>query len=205
MLKTIKTIPLDGGRLCFDFINTVHSWKTEDRTDFFTNHDDFLVWCRRLSLTTPTKRALSKNRDRSDFNTALEKIIRVRKVLYQLFSSIAEGATPGREVEAAFNGYLADALKRIRIRVSAGKLSILIDEEDDPLLAPLFHILKSCYDVLTLDEIGRIKQCSNCGWIFYDSTRNNRRRWCNPLTCGSMDKSKRYYWRTRAQSGDHSH
>jgi predicted RNA-binding Zn ribbon-like protein len=199
MQKTIETIPLDGGRLCFDLVNTVHSWKTEDPTDFFLEYDDFLVWCRRLSLRVPSKRTLSKYHDKRDFATALAKIIQVREVLYHMFSSIANGSVPGEAVTAAFNKYLAEALEKIRIQFSPGKASVVIDDEKDALLGPLFHILKSCYDVLTLDDIGRIKQCSTCGWIFYDSTRNNRRRWCNPLTCGSMDKSKRYYWRTKGR------
>jgi predicted RNA-binding Zn ribbon-like protein len=194
MLKTVETIPLDGGRLCFDFINTVHSWKTEDRSDFLQDYQDFLAWCRRLSVPVPSRAARPKERENS-----LARVIKVREILYKVFASIAQHSKPDATVEKAFSKYLSSALASIRPEFQSGKVSVVIDAEKDPLITPLFHVLKSCYDVITMDEIKRIRQCPSCGWIFYDSTKNNRRQWCNPLTCGSMDKSKRYYWRKKAQ------
>ena len=201
MLKTIETIPLDGGRLCFDFINTVHSWNTEERVDFLQDYGDFLAWCQRLSVPIPPKIARSREQVTGGPGTALTRIIKVRDILYKTFASIAQHSNPDEQVEKALNKYLGSALASIRLQFRSGKVSVILDAEKDPPISPLLHVLKSCYDVMTMDDIERIKQCPNCGWIFYDSTKNNRRQWCNPLTCGSMDKSKRYYWRKKAQDG----
>jgi predicted RNA-binding Zn ribbon-like protein len=197
MVKTIETIPLDGGRLCFDFINTVYSWKTEERPDFFHDYRDFLAWCQRLSVPAPAKTARSRERNAGESGTALGRVLKLRDILYKVFSSIAQNSSPDEHTEKAFNKYLSSALASMRLQLRTGKASVVIDAGKDPLNLPLFHVLKSCYDAITMDESGRIKQCPSCGWIFYDSTKNNGRQWCNPLTCGSMDKSKRYYWRKK--------
>jgi predicted RNA-binding Zn ribbon-like protein len=198
MLKTIETIPLDGGRLCFDFINTVHSWKTEERFDLLRDYKDFLAWCRRLSVPVPSKTARSGERTTKESTAALARTVKIRDILYKVFSAIVQNSKLDEHTEKAFSKYLSSALASIRLQFQPGSVSVVIDSEKDPFIAPLFHVLKSCYDVLTLDDLKRIKQCPNCGWTFYDSTKNNRRQWCNPLTCGSMDKSKRYYWRKKA-------
>ncbi|WP_344746998.1 CGNR zinc finger domain-containing protein [Streptosporangium vulgare] len=35
--------------------------------------------------------------------------------------------------------------------------------------------------------------CPSCYWLFLDTSKNGRRRWCSMTTCGSRDKARRYY------------
>ena len=34
--------------------------------------------------------------------------------------------------------------------------------------------------------------CDLCGWLFIDSSRGRRRRWCSMKTCGNQAKAARY-------------
>ena len=182
MLKTIETIPLDGGRLCFDFINTVHSWNTEERVDFLQDYGDFLAWCHRLSVPIPPKITRSRERETGGTGTALTRIIKVRDILYKTFASIAQHSKPDEQVEKAFNKYLSSALASIRLQFQSGKVSVILDAEKDPPIGPLLHVLKSCYDVITMDDIKRTSNnAPTAAGSFYDSTKNNRRQWCNPF------------------------
>ena len=58
----------------------------------------------------------------------------------------------------------------------------------------------SAADLLTATDQDRIKQCpgERCGWVFYDTTRNRSRRWCEDSQCGNRARAKRYYERHRA-------
>lgn len=53
-------------------------------------------------------------------------------------------------------------------------------------------------------QLQRLRTCGDCGWAFYDSSRNNRRRWCamDPAPggrgCGSAAKSRSYRARRQA-------
>ena len=50
----------------------------------------------------------------------------------------------------------------------------------------------------------RLRACPDCGWAFYDSSRNGRRTWCSMTAgpgargCGSIAKTRAYRARRRA-------
>ena len=53
-------------------------------------------------------------------------------------------------------------------------------------------------------QLPRLRVCDDCGWAFYDSSRNNRRRWCamEPAGsagrgCGGAAKARQYRDRHR--------
>ena len=49
--------------------------------------------------------------------------------------------------------------------------------------------------VITLLRDGptdRIKACPACGFVFIDTTKNRRRRWCSMDDCGKEEKIRRY-------------
>ncbi|WP_369324024.1 CGNR zinc finger domain-containing protein [Rhodanobacter denitrificans] len=40
-----------------------------------------------------------------------------------------------------------------------------------------------------------LRRCANtrsCGWLFLDTSKNQRRRWCAMETCGTAEKMQRY-------------
>jgi predicted RNA-binding Zn ribbon-like protein len=45
----------------------------------------------------------------------------------------------------------------------------------------------------------RLKVCPghDCGWAFYDSSRNRTGRWCSMSVCGGREKAKAHYRRQR--------
>lgn len=38
----------------------------------------------------------------------------------------------------------------------------------------------------------RVRACERCGWLFLDSSRGGRRRWCSMSTCGNREKASRH-------------
>jgi predicted RNA-binding Zn ribbon-like protein len=53
----------------------------------------------------------------------------------------------------------------------------------------------------------RLRACPDCRWVFYDTSRNNRRTWCAMTAtdggrgCGSIAKTRNYRQRRRSASG----
>ncbi|NMB90574.1 MAG: hypothetical protein GYA17_19605 [Chloroflexi bacterium] len=65
-------------------------------------------------------------------------------------------------------------------------------------------VAQSAAELLTSPESDRVRQCAaedGCGWLFYDTSRNRSRRWCDMGTCGNKAKAQRHYRRMRA-AGD---
>jgi predicted RNA-binding Zn ribbon-like protein len=46
----------------------------------------------------------------------------------------------------------------------------------------------------------RLKACPgrDCGWVFYDHSRNQSARWCSMKVCGDREKARAYYQRRTA-------
>jgi predicted RNA-binding Zn ribbon-like protein len=49
----------------------------------------------------------------------------------------------------------------------------------------------------------RLKVCpgTDCGWVFYDHSRNQAGRWCSMSVCGGRSKARTHYRRRRAGVG----
>ena len=56
---------------------------------------------------------------------------------------------------------------------------------------------------LTDGTWSRLRACPDCQWVFYDTSRNNRRTWCSMTAsdgargCGSIAKTRTYRQRRR--------
>lgn len=54
-------------------------------------------------------------------------------------------------------------------------------------------VVESAMDLLRQGPLDRIGECPSCGWLFVDTSRNGRRRWCSMAMCGNRVKSARHY------------
>jgi len=67
--------------------------------------------------------------------------------------------------------------------------------DDDPFLTTILHAAMA---LAFSPDRSRVRICGNCGWLFFDSTRNANKRWCTQ-TCSSRTKARRHYARKRTQ------
>ena len=70
---------------------------------------------------------------------------------------------------------------------------------DAPLAAALGPVALAAVSLVAERDPVRIKECGGvaCGWLFYDETKNNRRRWCEMEVCGNRAKQRRRAARKR--------
>jgi predicted RNA-binding Zn ribbon-like protein len=71
-----------------------------------------------------------------------------------------------------------------------------VDETFDAVLWP---IIDSAGELLLSEELGKVKECPGCGWLFLDTSKNQSRRWCSMNTCGARDKMRRYLKRRQGK------
>jgi len=68
--------------------------------------------------------------------------------------------------------------------------SATLTKGDDPFLRTILH---EAMALAFSSDKSRIRTCGNCGWLFFDKTRNANKRWCTS-TCLSRTKARRYYY-----------
>ena len=109
---------------------------------------------------------------------ALRRAHAVRAGLHEL---IVTGRA-GEALEAA-----ADRA-RLTLDLQAGELRARASGVD----GALGTILAAVYDALRDGSWERFKACRNCGWAFWDESRNRSAAWCSMQLCGNRLKVRRH-------------
>ena len=199
-MRSIANLQLDGGCTVFDFTNTISNRNDPDYFDYLTKYDDFIQWIDKLGLLPREKiRAIatfSKDHSRKS-GDVLRQVVEAREVIFKLFSSLAQHQKADKEALDAFNSFLSEALSNMRVDIGRTVATSFIVSEKTILKEPLYRLLKNAFDILSTQSFERIKECPTCRWLFLDTTKNGKRRWCNMQVCGSNDKARRYYHRKK--------
>ncbi len=204
-LREAGTLELIGGRLCLDFANTVSTRVGSLCREYLTCYGDLVDWSRHAGIL--------KDRQVKRFKTeagrhpvrahrVLHAAIQIRETIYRIFSSIAHQKKPSASDMALLNSALSKSLRRTQILPKRQGFEWGWRYADHTLDDMLWPIVRSAADLLTSPEIIRIRQCARpkrCDWLFIDATKNQSRRWCSMMLCGSLDKARRYYYRNRSR------
>ena len=72
----------------------------------------------------------------------------------------------------------------------------------DPIDDALARLSEALVTELTAGHPERIRICDNhtCRWVFYDTSRTGRRRWCDMATCGNRAKAARHRAKVAARN-----
>jgi predicted RNA-binding Zn ribbon-like protein len=129
--------------------------------------------------------------------TELRRLKDLRSRLQRIVRSAMDGKAPADEDLDVLARDAADAAREAELRMSGGRLERVIPVDKAGVATLRWRIVEAAIALLASDELTRVGACPTCGWFFLDTTRNRSRRWCSMAMCGSVSKSRRYYWRTR--------
>ncbi|GAB3901413.1 CGNR zinc finger domain-containing protein [Larkinella knui] len=199
-VSTITEMDLAGGAACLDFVNTALEF--DEPVERLHTYQDLLRLIRRLSLLDENTLAALTHRAEADPGQAervLQKARQVRQAMLPVFAALAKGEPEQltAPVLEAFNEAVNEALdKRVFLR-QADQLALSWAHPQTDLLQAVWVFSLSAYELLTNQDQKLIKQCGACAWLFLDTTKNHRRKWCDMQTCGTSVKGRRYYQRKK--------
>ncbi len=203
--RNIGTLTVVGGALCCDFINTVYAWRGENLHEYLGTYADFIAWCRKLTIgdgTVLTQLHQKGMQEPDAAEAALRQIKKIRLLLYTFISAVAaKDSTEVTKLLPSINTLLHKASAHLAISLDNDDFALALQKEPDDLLSPLWMVVQSLQDMLLTTDRKRIKECPRCGWVFVDTTKNGRRRWCEPEECGTADKMQRYHAKKKAADG----
>jgi predicted RNA-binding Zn ribbon-like protein len=119
----------------------------------------------------------------------------------KVFAAMAAGDEPDAEGIDLLIRSLAAAMPNLRLRPAERCCEWEWAATTDSLDRMLWPIVRSAADLVTSEEVGRVRECASetCAWLFLDGSRNQRRKWCDMATCGNRAKARNYYRRQRAE------
>lgn len=196
-----EDIDLIGGKLCLDFSNSADWHASENPQENLNTYNDLVRWSLRAGILSEgdvQKLIRRAERKPSESEKVLRRAIELREAIYRIFSSVAAGSLPKKDDLSVLSRNLSKTMSQSRIiPLKNGFLWDTRGDKDslDWILNP---IVRSAADLLTSDELKRVKECADdrgCGWLFLDSSRNRSRRWCDMKDCGNRAKARRFYKR----------
>ena len=130
----------------------------------------------------------------------LARVHAVRAALREVADSVAEQRAPRIGALDTVNRAL-HARQVIELLPAPDGVAVDHRHVGDPIDDALARLADPLVVELTAGHPERIRICDNdrCRWVFYDTSRTGRRRWCDMTTCGNRAKAARH--RARAKVG----
>jgi predicted RNA-binding Zn ribbon-like protein len=202
---------LIAGRLCLNFVNAVGGRSSQSdkparqdygqiRADKLREYSDLVVWSEHAGvLTAAEARTLLREGEQRipEASEVFTRALRLREAMYHIFKSLLAGWKIQATDINVINQELAIAQNHDHLIFAEGRFRKTLDDNRDALDRMLWVITQSATELLISDELPRVKQCGGqeCGWLFFDTSRNRSRQWCDMQDCGNLAKVRRF--RTR--------
>jgi predicted RNA-binding Zn ribbon-like protein len=192
-----------GGEASLDFLNTVTGRDAKPR-DWLDSYARLLEWAAGAKLLPPKSlHALAQRaeRDPGAAERALAKAKRLREALFEIASGIAARRTPSPEALERLREHWLAGAESHDFAVERGRVAAVLDPHADGLDLVASMVAWRFVGQVLPHPRGRLKICSgpDCSWLFLDTSKAGRRRWCDMAVCGNAAKSRRHYARARAR------
>jgi len=197
-----SSLTLVGGELAFDFANTSSGRGWPSFQEHLQRPRDVVDWARHARVLPPADAEALIARLALEPALAaelLERALELREAVYRIARELgARHAPPKPEVDR-LSAIYADCIKRAHLAPDESRFAWSWTPAESPVEAVLGPIALSALTTLAQADLTRVKQCQGekCGWVFFDTTKNKSRRWCEMEVCGNRAKQRRHVARAR--------
>lgn len=193
---TFAAHDLVGGHLAVDFVNTVTARDTTP-SDWVDDYNALLRWA---ALTGAfTKKDLLRltalaAEEPGHAATALRRARNLREALCDVLYALIDGRPPAAEALAMLDEARVASVRAAKLAHSEGRLVPQWSVERSGLDLVAHVVTARAVALLEAPQLDRLRLCDghDCGWVFIDTSKNGKRRWCDMATCGNSAKARRY-------------
>ena len=191
---------LIGNALCLNFANTLYGHGATPVHEYLSSYTDLLVWSARRAEVIGEDEAEQvlnvAERRPKEAQAVFKRAIALRETIHRVFAALAHETEPTKRDMFALNQARAQALAHSR--VERAHHGFVVEWDDASALERmLWPIALAAAELLTSNDLARVRQCSGCDWLFLDTSRNHMRRWCQMQACGNRAKVRRFLLRQR--------
>jgi len=183
-----------GNHFIVDFVNTRKNVKKE-RTELLNGLSDLMRWLEftgKQKVVSGSIDSLQPARQKEIFQV----ILSFRSRLEHAFEQIVHGQIPASFIEE-LNQELAEYSGHYQLELQDSSVA-LVRHYTISQLPALF--LEEAAAFLASFKSPNLKKCENttCILYFYDTSRNQKRRWCSMEKCGNRVKVNQHYHRKKS-------
>jgi predicted RNA-binding Zn ribbon-like protein len=129
----------------------------------------------------------------------LSEAIALREAIHDIGAALGRRKKPPAASLANLSAVHARCLAKAALTSGVLSCRWRWSVREAPVEAALGPIALAAVQLFTEGDFHRIRECGGhaCGWLFYDRSKNNRRRWCEMEVCGNRAKQRRLAARRR--------
>ena len=194
--RSFKATDLCAGHLAIDFLNTAAGLNRDPR-DWLDGYTRLVEWAELAGICDPDRQQellAASAQHPSAGDEALARIRVLRAALYELVSTWSAGARPSADAIAELQRWSRRGGRALSLHwLDRGTLGTSIASCGLDVIG--VEVALAATELLSQPAGGRIGVCAgyNCGWMFLDTSKSRRRRWCDMRTCGNAAKASRHY------------
>ena len=197
-----QSADLVAGHVVLDLLNTVTARDTTPH-DWLATPASLLQWAgisghfdsghlARLQRLAGAQPAAAR--------AALRRCRRLREALHSVFSALQQGRAVDAQALQTLERQRRTTLARCTLAATAQGVVARPTVEQSGLDFVVDVLLVDALPLLAAPPLDRLRTCdgTGCGWMFIDSSKAGRRRWCDMATCGTSHKLARLQQRKAA-------
>ena len=193
---------LMGGPVCLDFVNTLDDRFSGEPKELLKNYLDLARFAEDTGIVDPMEVDRLFELSQATPQAAqrvLAAAIQLREAMYAVFWAVVSKKAVPAAALFTLNQYVQVAAQHARLIPGNGRFEWGFEEVRGNFEAPLWAIARSAAALLASDELRFLRACASktCLWLFLDTSKNHRRRWCDMTKCGNRAKFRRFYARQR--------
>ncbi len=188
--------------LALDFCNTASGRGGPEARDHLQAPIHVVDWAAHAGVLTAEARGAVMARLDDIGPELLAQATAARDCIHRCGMALAAGRDPdGPDLDLLGRLHVAN-LAAARLAQMEGGYGWDWSAAEAPIQAVLGPIVMSALLLLTRKDLSRVKECPghHCGWLFFDTTKNRTRRWCEMSVCGNRAKQTRHFRRRKAES-----
>ncbi len=183
-LDFVNTDELDGGK----WVDTLPTLR------------DAAAWLIERGLLYPEEAGPLGRLDEARQQAMLERLRDARAAIRAVVASLVTG-DPAADSAVATVNKLLRARTAVELADADGAIVARHRHVGDAFDGALAGLVEPLVDAVASGDTGRFRVCANdgCLWVFEDTSRTGRRRWCSMASCGNRAKAARHRARQRGQ------
>jgi predicted RNA-binding Zn ribbon-like protein len=180
--------------LCLEFSNTAGINMSEQLPDY----QALLDWALNMGilndLQAETQRQWSLAHP-AKAGAIHKRAHKLRNAVFGLFAALNAKEPVAQKDMEALNSELAAALGSMQVQRTPDGFIYTWPQCGQAPDYILWQVARSASELLVSKDHARVKVCASerCNWLFFDTSKNRSRRWCDMKVCGNREKARRHY------------
>jgi predicted RNA-binding Zn ribbon-like protein len=196
------SLDLIADDLALDFANTESGRDFPSHQNHFREAANVVEWLRHAKALPVEEADWLGNRVAANADLAanlLAQATELRVAIHGIGVALGSHAKPPEAALASLSALHARCVAKAELEPGALSCRWSWSVRASPVEAALGPIALAAVRLFTEGDFHRIRECGGhaCGWLFYDRSKNNRRRWCEMEVCGNRAKQRRLAARRR--------